>query len=382
MVTKIYGNEEVMDTLGIAFKKAIPALLVGQTGTGKNTILKFVAEANDRKDVIRLNLTGDTTVDDLIGHYQIKDRSTVWQDGSVTQAVREGHILILDEVNAAQPEVLFALQSLLDNDRSLTLTSHDNSVVNAHKNFRIFATMNPSSGYAGTKAMNKAFMSRFGVVLEVDYVDPETEMSLVESVVPKLSRDDLLVMVETARVARDRLRNEQLSFPISTRDLIFWAEMTKEVGDIAKAYNHTIINKADGDKRDLLEILQRSASEKVSTEEYRKSLEDRIVEVLRRLGSNETRSILREDADKLVVTLEKLERIACDKDSITRTVEREVNERLETSRNDIKDIANKLKEEAQAVELKQKQIFKDGYAQGQADIYKKLGINVPTEDKE
>jgi cobaltochelatase CobS len=377
MITKIYGNEEVMGTLSIAFKKSIPALLVGQTGTGKNTILRFIAEQNERRDVIRLNLTGDTTVDDLIGHYQIKDRSTVWQDGSVTDAVRNGHILILDEVNAAQPEVLFALQSLLDDDKSLTLTSHDNSIVKAHKNFRIFATMNPTSGYAGTKSMNKAFMSRFGVVLEVEYVDPETEMSLIESLVPKVKRDDLLIMVETARVARDRLHHEQLSFPVSTRDLIFWAEMTKQVGDIAKAYNHTIVNKSDGDKKDLLEILQRSVSEKASTEEYRKNLEERINDVMKRLGSNETRSILREDADKLVVTLEKLEKIACDKEAITRDVTREVNERLESSRNDIKDIATKLKEEAHAVELKQKQIFKDGYEKGQADIYKKLGIEAP-----
>jgi hypothetical protein len=86
---------------------------------------------------------------------------------------------------------------------------------------------------------------------------------------------------------------------------------------------------------------------------------------------------LREDADKLVVTLEKLEKIACDKEAITRDVTREVNERLESSRNDIKDIATKLKEEAHAVELKQKQIFKDGYEKGQADIYKKLGIEAP-----
>jgi hypothetical protein len=86
---------------------------------------------------------------------------------------------------------------------------------------------------------------------------------------------------------------------------------------------------------------------------------------------------LREDADKLVVTLEKLEKIACDRESITRDVTREVNERLENSRNDIRDIATKLKEEAHAVELKQKQIFKDGYEKGQADIYKKLGIKAP-----
>lgn len=381
MITKIYGNEEVLGTLEIAFKRSMPALLVGQTGTGKNTILRHIAEKNARKDVIRLNLTGDTTVDDLIGHYQIKDRSTAWQDGSVTEAVRNGHILILDEVNAAQPEVLFALQSLLDDDRSLTLTSHDNSIVKAHKNFRIFATMNPTSGYAGTKSMNKAFMSRFGVVLSVEYVDPQTEMSLIEEVVPKLKRDDLLIMVEVARIARDKLHNEQLSFPVSTRDLIFWADMTIQLGDLTKAFTHTIVSKADTDKRDLLEILERTIREKASTEEYRESLEKRIAEALQNLGSKETRSILREDADRLVVTLEKVERVVCNRDNIKSEITREVNEKLENSRNEVKDIATKLQDEARAIEQKQKQIFKDGFEQGQAEIYKKLGIKVPTADK-
>jgi cobaltochelatase CobS len=377
MTTKIYGNEEVLGTLEIAFKRAMPALLVGQTGTGKNTILRHIAQRNERDDIIRLNLTGDTTVDDLVGHYQIKDRSTVWQDGSVTEAVRNGHILILDEVNAAQPEVLFALQSLLDDDKSLTLTSHDNSIVKAHKNFRIFATMNPTSGYAGTKSMNKAFMSRFGVVLNVEYVDPQTEMSLIEEVVPKLKRDDLLIMVEVARIAREKLHNEQLSFPVSTRDLIFWADMTQQLDDLTKAFTHTIISKADTDKRDLLDILERTIREKASTEEYRESLEKRIREAMENLGSKETRSILREDADRLVVTLEKVERVVCNRDNMRSEITREVNSNLEKSRNEVRDIANNLKEEALAIEKKQKQIFKDGYEKGQADIYKKLGIEMP-----
>jgi cobaltochelatase CobS len=378
MITKIYGNEEILGTLKIAFKRSIPALLIGQTGTGKNTILRYIAKQNSRTDVIRLNLTGDTTVDDLIGHYQIKDHSTVWQDGSVTDAVRNGHILVLDEVNAAQPEVLFALQSLLDDDRSLTLTSHDNSVVNAHENFRIFATMNPTSGYAGTKSMNKAFMSRFGIVLDVKYVSPQTEICLLESVVPEVKRDDLMIMVETARMARDKLENDQLSFPISTRDLIFWADMTNQLGDLTKAFNHTIVNKADGDKKDLLELLQRATEEKASTESYRKTLEERIRGILEKLeGSKFNRSILREDADKLVTTLEKLEKMSCDREHIKMDITNEVNEKLEKSRNEVKDIANKLRDEAHAIELKQKKIFQEGFELGQAEIYKKLGIKLP-----
>lgn len=372
---KIYGNQDVLSTLEIAFKESIPALLVGQTGTGKNTILRHIAEKHDRTDVVRINLTGETTVEDLTGRVQLKDGNTHDQDGNVTMSVRKGMILILDEINACQPEVLFALQSLLDDDHSLTLPNGE--VVKAHKNFRVFATMNPNTGYVGTKSLNKAFMSRFGVVLEVGYVDASTELDLIMSVVPKLSKTDAMIMVETARVARHKLENDQLSFPISTRDLIYWAQMTVKLKDISKAYQHTIINKAESDKRDLLDILQRTVQESDSTSSYREDLEKKISNILEKLDcSNETRSILRADADRLLNTLEKVERIAYERERIVRDVTEEVNSNLKEARSKVKTIAEKLQEEAQALALKEQALRKEGYDQAMAEVHKKLGVKL------
>lgn len=372
---KIYGNGEVLSTLDIAFNENIPTLLVGQTGTGKNTILRFIAEKNKRTDIVRINLTGETTVEDLTGRVQLKDGNTVDQDGNVTLAVRNGKILILDEINACQPEVLFALQSLLDDDHSLTLPSGE--VVKAHPDFRVFATMNPNSGYVGTKSLNKAFMSRFGVVLEVDYVDAQTELELLTTVVPKLEKKDALIMVETARVARNKLQNAQLSFPISTRDLLYWASMTVKLGDIAKAYQHTVINKAESDKRDLLDILKNAVSESEQTANYRDELESKIHTILDKLNCNDqARSILRADADKLLNTLEKIQEIAYKRDKLVAEVTEEVNSNLSKSREEVKSIAQKLKEEAQALAVKEKETYKKGYDDAKAEILKKLGVEV------
>lgn len=375
---KIYGNNEVLSTLEIAFNEGIPTLLVGQTGTGKNTILRHIAEKNNRTDIVRINLTGETTVEDLTGRVQLKDGNTVDQDGNVTLSVRNGKILILDEINACQPEVLFALQSLLDDDHSLTLPNGE--VVKAHKDFRVFATMNPSSGYVGTKSLNKAFMSRFGVVLEVDYVDAQTELELISSVVPKLAKKDALILVETARIARHKLNNDQLSFPISTRDLIYWASMTVQLGDIAKAYQHTIINKAESDKQDLLRILQQTVSESDSTSTYRDELERKITAIMDKLScSEQTRSILRADADKLLNTLEKVEQIAYKRERIVEDVTQEVNSNLEKARTQVKEIAKTLQDEANALATKEKATYQKGYDDAKAEIYKKLGLT-PKED--
>lgn len=382
-VTKIYGNEKTLKVLEVAFKDAIPALLVGQTGTGKNTILRHIAKQNDRTDIIRLNLTGETTVDDLIGHYQIKDRSTVWQDGSVTQAVRNGNVLILDEVNAAQPEVLFALQSLLDDDRSLTLTSHDNSVVPAHENFRIFATMNPNSGYAGTKDMNKAFMSRFGLVLEVEYASAEAEMALVSSIVPDINRDDLLVMLGTARQARHNLSQGMLTYPLSTRDVISWAVMTERLGDMTEAFQHTIVAKAGHDSKEMLKIYQNTVSDSDTTREYRENVMQEIQRLMDKMGQEEKfRSLVREDADKAVKILEQVQRIAHDREIITRDVTQQVKDALAEARAKVKSAAEKLKADAEELEAKHNDIYQQGYDEAQAEIYEKLGLTPPAKAEE
>ena len=376
---KIYGNTEVLSTLEIAFNQSIPTLLVGQTGTGKNTILKHIAKKQKRQDIVRINLTGETTVEDLTGRVQLKEGNTVDQDGNVTLAVRNGKILILDEINACQPEVLFALQSLLDDDHSLTLPSGE--VVKAHENFRVFATMNPTSGYVGTKNLNKAFMSRFGVVLEVGYVDAHTELQLITSVVPELENKDALIMVETARSARQKLNNDELSFPVSTRDLIYWAQMTVQLKDIAKAYQHTVINKAESDKKDLLEILRATVRESDSTSDYRDELQTKITDILEKLDCSEhTRSILRADADKLLNALEKVERVAYKRSTIVHEVTREVNSNLETARTQVKEIAKTLQDEAKNIASKEKETYNKGYADAKAEVYKKLGLT-PKEEK-
>lgn len=64
-------------------------------------------------------------------------------EGAVVKAVREGHWILLDEVNLAPAETLEALSGLLESG-SLTLTEKGGiEVVQPHPNFRIFACMNP-----------------------------------------------------------------------------------------------------------------------------------------------------------------------------------------------------------------------------------------------
>ncbi len=66
----------------------------------------------------RINFSANTSVDQLLGSYipQVSggQRVFAWHDGALVRAIKEGKILLLDEINLASPEVLASIAPLLD----------------------------------------------------------------------------------------------------------------------------------------------------------------------------------------------------------------------------------------------------------------------------
>lgn len=248
----ILGQDEAMKMLQLAADANIPALLVGQTGTGKTTMVKHLAEENGKKWA-RFNLTGETTVDDFVGKYVLKGGETVWQDGLLLQAMKDGLWLVVDEINVALPEILFVLHSLLDDDKFVVVASDDGRVVRPHVDFRFFATMNPVDEYTGTKDLNKAFKSRFGVILDIGYPKPITEVEIVSGK-GGVDKASAAKMVDVANAIREEKAADNVFYTCSTRDLIHWAKLYALCGDYQKAFDSSILNKADGDAEQLRNI--------------------------------------------------------------------------------------------------------------------------------
>lgn len=105
-------------------------------------------------------------------------------EGSLVKAVRDGHWLLLDEINLASSDTLEALVDLLSNEAgeppSLMLTESGNlERIIAHPNFRVFAAMNPATD-VGKKDLPLGIRSRFTEL----YVDsPDRDRRSLESVV-------------------------------------------------------------------------------------------------------------------------------------------------------------------------------------------------------
>jgi len=70
--------------------------------------------------------------------------------GVLVEAMRQGHWIILDELNLAPTDVLEALNRVLDDNRELFIPETQETV-RAHPHFMLFATQNPPGLYGGRK---------------------------------------------------------------------------------------------------------------------------------------------------------------------------------------------------------------------------------------
>ena len=103
-----------------AWRHRLPLLLKGPTGCGKT---RFVAHMAARLGLPLHTVAchDDLTAADLTGRYLLKGGETVWVDGPLTRAVREGGICYLDEVVEARKDVTVVLHPLTDDRRILPL---------------------------------------------------------------------------------------------------------------------------------------------------------------------------------------------------------------------------------------------------------------------
>lgn len=229
--------------LALAIKHDLPALLIGETGTGKTSAVRQLAYLR-KQGYVRINMHGYNTPDELIGSKSVKDGSTYYENGILTNAMINGQIVVLDEINATPPDCTFIIHGLLDEDKRVALPNGD--IIRPHKDFRFFATMNPD--YEGTKSLNRAFLDRFAIILNIEILEPAKEKKLI-SERNEISNDLADKMVTTAWLARRAYEEGKTMTLISTRSLLQWSKLVKEGLDDKTAFIASICNKARKEER-------------------------------------------------------------------------------------------------------------------------------------
>ncbi|MFB6177154.1 MAG: AAA family ATPase [Halobaculum sp.] len=203
---------------------AFNPLLIGEAGTGKDTLIRHVC-AETNRPMVRVNFGSDVRYEDLVGMYTLdEDGGMSWEDGYLTKAVRYGWVFVADELNAAPPESTMPLHQVTEERRKSSLVLRSRSeTVDPHPQFRFVGTMNPvGGGYGGTNQLNDAFKSRFYAV-QIDYLDEEREVTLLAEQLGEdtpLDEAALRRLCALAAELRDRHRASDLRTPVTTRELL------------------------------------------------------------------------------------------------------------------------------------------------------------------
>lgn len=172
---KVIGAEEAV--FEHAYKSKLPVLLKGPTGTGKTRFVSYMAHLLERK-LITVSCNEETSSTDLIGRYIIRGAETVWIDGPLTQAVKSGAIIYLDEIAEARPDVIVAIHALTDHRKELYIDKLG-ITLKAHKDFALVASYNPSY-QKGFKELKPSTRQRF-VAISFDYPNPAVEVEILKN---------------------------------------------------------------------------------------------------------------------------------------------------------------------------------------------------------
>ncbi len=155
-------------------------LLVGAKATGKNVLAENLAAAFGRPGW-DISFYINTDAASLIGTDTFKDGQVKFRPGPITRCAELGGFGILDEINMAKNESLAVLHATLDFRRSIDVPGYDR--IDLDPATRFIATMN--YGYAGTRELNEALVSRF-VVIDMPPITQENLEKLFLSQYPQL----------------------------------------------------------------------------------------------------------------------------------------------------------------------------------------------------
>lgn len=177
-----YGTE-ILNRAVTALLEGENLLLCGDKATGKNVLAENLAWIFGRP-IYDISFHVNTDSSSLIGTDTFVDNEVKLREGPVYQCARWGGFGILDEINMAKSDAVSVLHQVLDFRRILDVPGYDR--ISLHPAARFIATMN--YGYAGTKELNEALVSRF-MVIHMPSLTMERMYQILENLFPGIRRE-------------------------------------------------------------------------------------------------------------------------------------------------------------------------------------------------
>lgn len=176
----LYYGKEVWESAAAALLCGEHLLLAGPKATGKNVLAENLAALFGRP-VWDVSMYVNVDAAALIGADTLKEGQVVFREGPICSCARLGGFGVLDEVNMARNEALAVLHAALDHRRVIDVPGYER--IRLDDAARFIGTIN--YGYAGTRELNEALVSRF-VVVDMPVISDENLQKLLRRSFPTL----------------------------------------------------------------------------------------------------------------------------------------------------------------------------------------------------
>ena len=242
-----------VDLFEAAYRRRMPLLLKGPTGCGKTRFVMHMA-ARLGRPLFTVSCHDDLTAADLTGRYLLQGGETVWVDGPLTRAVRQGGICYLDEVVEARKDVTVVLHPLTDDRRFLPL-ERTGEQLEAPDDFMLVVSYNP--GYQNIlKTLKPSTRQRF-LAISFDFPPPRAEAEIVaaESGLPVARAVPLINLATNLR----KIQGVDLEEAVSTRLLVYAAILIQDGMAPLMALEAAVVEPLSDDqdvKQGLLDVIK------------------------------------------------------------------------------------------------------------------------------
>ncbi|XP_076618440.1 von Willebrand factor A domain-containing protein c12.2 isoform X2 [Colletes latitarsis] len=204
-------------------------LLVGNQGVGKNKIVDRLLQLLNRpREYIQLHR--DTTVQTLTLQPMVRDGKVVYEDSPLVQAVKLGHVLVVDEADKAPTHVTCILKTLVESGEmilsdgrrivpSASSVARNSNTIPLHPDFRIIVLANRP----GFPFLGNDFFGALGDLFSTHAVDNpsvENEIQLLKEYGPNVDENVIFKLVKAFGDLRNMADQGLVSYPYSTREVV------------------------------------------------------------------------------------------------------------------------------------------------------------------